>query len=272
MGISDREESLRNLLAVQEADLPRQIEWFLHRRRSVRLGSILRGIAGLAQTRGLQAYFLGKSVVGIKQNFYVASKLTQASVGQDGGANFEIAVDFLYALLSDNAKLIDELACVETPELLRERNNPLNSRFHVHMWQLAIQGDYDALRSKIEKVAQHGRKPERAESAVGRDFFSLLINADKSALEDLIQNKLARAQGPGAFFEDFMAFPATLETKLCWRKGICVQIDSPRVPMELMPVSPLADYDDVYDFLKPGWVPPQQGLLGKVSRWLSRQS
>lgn len=267
--LNEREVGLLNVLRSEEAREARQLEWFLYRRDHVKLGAILRSLAGLAQTRGLHAYFMGKSIVGLKQNFYVASKLTQESIGRAGGADFEIAVDLLFALLSDHAELINEFACLETPELLKERDNPLNSRFHVHMWQLAIRGDYDALHSKIEKVAKHGRKPERAESAAGRDFFSLLIKEDQPALEHLIQNRLARIQGRGAFFEDFMAYPAMIETKLCWVKGICVQIDNPRVPMELMPVKPLDGYDDVYEFLKPGWVPPRQGVIGKVSRWLS---
>lgn len=270
MNILDRDESLRNLLIMQEEDLPRQIDWFLHRRQKVKLGSILCGMAGLAQTRGLHSYFKESNVAKLKQNFYLASKLTKASVGQAGGASFEIAVDFLYALLSDNADVINEFSLIETPELLKERDNPLNSRFHVHMWQLAIRGDYDALRYKIEKVALNGRKLQRAESAAGRDFFSLLVNADKPGLEKLIQNKLDRAKGGGAFFENFLAYPAMMETKLCWVKGICIQIDNPRVSMDLMPINPLADYDDVYEFLKPGWTPPPQGLLGKVSSWLSK--
>jgi hypothetical protein len=40
--------------------------------------------------------------------------------------------------------------------------------------------------------------------------------------------------------------------------------------MHLMPVKPLVHYDDVYDFLKPGWVAPSAGLLARVSRWLKR--
>ena len=69
---------------------------------------------------------------------------------------------------------------------------------------------------------------------------------------------------------DFFTYLATFKTKLCWYRGIEVQIDSPRVPMDLMPVRPLAHYDDLYDFLQPGWVPPPQGLMSKVGRWFGR--
>ncbi|WP_133649781.1 hypothetical protein [Paraburkholderia flava] len=67
--------------------------------------------------------------------------------------------------------------------------------------------------------------------------------------------------------DEFMSYTGTLEAKLSWYRGIQVEIDHPLVPMELMPVQFLDHYDDVYDFLKPGWVPPPQGLVGRVSRW-----
>lgn len=67
-----------------------------------------------------------------------------------------------------------------------------------------------------------------------------------------------------------MTFPGTMETKLCWLKGINIQIDSPLVPMALMPVKPLDYYDEVYEFLQADWVPPVQGLMGKVSRWFRK--
>jgi hypothetical protein len=65
----------------------------------------------------------------------------------------------------------------------------------------------------------------------------------------------------------FLAGQSTVRAKLCWIKGIPLQIEGPWVPMELMPIQPLAHYDDEYEFLKPGWVPPPQGLAGKISRW-----
>ncbi|MCR8961060.1 immunity 49 family protein [Variovorax sp. S2] len=204
----------------------------------------------------------------LKQHFYVASKLTLASVGQDGGAEFHLAGNFLYGLLSDNIEVINALANVETPDFIRERDNPLWARFHVHMLQLAIRDEHEALQAKIEKLAKNGKKPEREECAKGQDFYSLLLKRDKAGLERLIQDRHAPIKSVNAHIKDFMSYLGTLETKLCWLKGIPVQIENPLVPMELMPIEPLAHYDDEYEFLKPGWVPPAQGLLGKVSRWL----
>ena len=51
MGAFTREEKLCNLLAFGEEDFPRQIEWFLHKRKRVKLGAILLNIARIERTR-----------------------------------------------------------------------------------------------------------------------------------------------------------------------------------------------------------------------------
>ncbi|MET3496346.1 Imm49 family immunity protein [Variovorax boronicumulans] len=259
-------QGLENILKFDEARRAESIENILHRRNKVRLGAVLKHLAGLSETRGVYAYFIENNSRALKQHFYVASKLTLASVGQDGGAEFSLAGDFLYGLLSDNIEIINALANVETPQLIRERGNPLTGRFDVHMLQLAIRDEHEALQAKIEKIAKNGKKPWREECAKGEDFYSLLLKRDKAGLERLIQNKHARIKSVDVRIEDFMSYLGTLEAKLCWLKGIPVQIEHPLLPMELMPIETLASYDDEYEFLKPEWVPPAQGILGKLTR------
>ncbi|WP_431112268.1 Imm49 family immunity protein [Variovorax paradoxus] len=263
-----REERLENALECEERNLQVHLHDIFYRRNKVRLGSVLVSLEGLSKTRGVHAYFIEGNVQAMKQHFYVASKLKLASLGQDGGGDFSLPGDCFYALLSDNIEIINAMADVETPQLIRERGNPLTGRFELHMLQLAIRDEHEALQAKIEKMAKNGRKPWREECAKGEDFYSLLLKRDKAGLERLIQDKHARIRSVDVRIEDFMSYLGTAEAKLCWLKGIPVQIESPLVPMELMPIAPLAHYDDEYEFLKPGWVPPAQGLLGKVSRWL----
>ena len=271
MDFRNREQGLMDLINAEAKLLPDLVESVRYERTRVRLGAALCGLAQRAQTQAFHAYFVEHDIDGFKQNCYLASKLTLASVGQDGGAAFEIGTDFLYGLMSDNPDVVRALAQVEVPQLIAERDNPVSSRFKVHMLQLAIRDENDALLAKVEKLAKHGRKADRADCAGGFDFFSLLVKRDALALKDLIENKHARIKGDGALLDEFIAFRATLETKLCWLKGVPVQIDSPLVPMELMKVTPLERYEDVYDFLASGWQPPQQGLLGKVSRLFSQK-
>lgn len=267
-----REQRLLNVLGAEEKASTLQIEWFLHRRKTARLGSILCDLAGYARNSAIYAYFVECNVEKCKQNFYLASKLTLASVGLDGGASFEVGRDIQIALLSDCEELIKAAAGVETPDLVNARNDPLKNRFHVYMFQMAIRGEDQAVNVMIDKIAKHGRNPLRAECAEGRDFFSLLLKRDKAELETLIQRKHASTKGSGVIAEDFMSYLGTLETKLCWYRGIPVEIDHPLVPMELMPIRPLDHYDNVYDFLEPGWMPPPKGALGKLSQLFRKRS
>lgn len=271
MNTLNREQRLTNLLNAEERVRSEDIERILHRRNTVRLGAVLCSLAGYARTRAIYAYFIERDLAHCKQSFYLASKLVHASIGQDGGASFEVGRDIQIALLSDSTEIVRAIASVETPELVSERNNPLYSRFGVYMLQMAIRGEDETVRAMIEKIAKHGRKPLRTECAEGRDFFSLLLQGDRTALEKLIE-KHAPIKGSGDLAGEFMAYRATLETKLCWYRGIPVEIDHPLVPMELMPIRPLAHYDNVYEFLEPRWVPPPQGLREKLSRLFSKRS
>jgi hypothetical protein len=267
MNAQDFENGLKNMLSFDEARRAENVDYILHPRKKIRMGSVLTDLAGQSRTRGVYAYFVERNVLAMKQHFHVATKLTLASVGQDGGESFSVADSFLYGLLSDSAEVIGALANVETAELVRERDNPLWPRFHVHMLQLAIRGEEVALQAKIEKLARSGKKPWRDECAAGKDFYSLLLKRDKAGLEELIQNNHARIKAADVRIESVMSYLGTLEAKLCWIKKIPVQIDSPLLPMELMPVEPPTHYDNEYEFLKPGWTPASEGIVGKLARW-----
>ncbi|MDR6423779.1 hypothetical protein J2801_006082 [Paraburkholderia phenoliruptrix] len=108
MDTLSREKRLTNLLNAEERAHPAQIERLLHRRKTTRLGTVLNDLAGYARTRALYAYFIGHDLGKCKQDFYLASKLALASVGQDGGASFEVGSDIQIALLSDCDEVVKE--------------------------------------------------------------------------------------------------------------------------------------------------------------------
>ncbi len=261
-------DGARALAEFAHQHMPVVIDKIRYRRKPVDVRACYSSLSQDHLKLGTYDYLANSDIQSLKQHFYVASKLILETVGMEEGPSFEIGREIFCALLSDNIDVVNAMAHVETPRLIHERNNPLASRFFVHMMQLAIRGEDDQLQAKIEKVAQNGRKSDRQACASGQDFYSLLLKKDKTGLENLIQSKHANLKDSNPIFEDFMSYLAGWETKLCWFKGIPVQIDNPLVPMELMPIQPLQHYDDVYEFLEPGWEPPSQGVFGKLSRWL----
>lgn len=246
--------------------------------KRTRIGAVLWNLSNDHINLGIYAYFVDGKPGALKQHLSLASLLAFASTHEDGGQTLSHWDLPLYAMLSDNPRVIDLVAHLEPDDYLKNRDNPRLPQFVVHMLQLALRGEHDALQAKIERGAKGSGKQLREEFRTGQDFFSLLLRQDQDALEALILQEAQwwetiRKKGKETglpLFEDLFAANSLLHAKLCWLKGIPVRVDHPLVPKDLLPVNPLPHYDDVYDFLLPGWVTPKRGLWGKVSRWLAR--
>lgn len=265
------ESWLRNIISSSVRDEGRDVESVMYRRHKVNVAAVLRSLYRLPEARGFYKYFVEHDKLAIKQEFYLRSKLVSASIARPEGPEFFCGLDFMFALLSDNDDLIKQMAMMEKPEFIRLSNGPRNSGFDQYMLNQAILGRDDVVASMIEDIIRRGGKKEREEYRGGGGFYSLLLNRDKAGLEKLIQEKHARLPSSMAMATHCFACLATIEAKLCWYRGIPVQIESSRVPMDLMPIEPLDYYDDVYEFLKPGWVPPKPSIIGDLKRWWSKK-
>lgn len=263
-----REQRLVNLLQILERESPRDLDWFINRYHKVNRGYILAGLSQLHELRGLTAYFIDHDPLAIRQQFFMACVLLKAAATHGFNSGFcdqgFPAEAFIYALLSDSLECLDWITHAE----LAHNDGPKSLHFYTHMWQLLLLDDHATLREMIALGAKKCRKPLREQFATGNDFFSLVLNRDKAALEVYIQN-LTKIKSE-LINRDFFAHNAVICTKLCWLKGIKVEIDHPLVPMSLMPVAPRDHYKTEYEFLLPGWGPPKQGLMGKIKSWINQ--
>lgn len=251
-------------------DLEKDAYSMRYERKKKSLGAVLSCMARDHQGLGIYAYFGESDVARMKQHFHVATKLNIASAGLRWGETLSTDANFVYALLSDSAEVIQSYAHLElNDEFIKYRQNPKASQFYVHMIQLAIRDEHEELLAKIAIAVQKANKKIRETYSTGSDFFSLFLKRDKQTLEDHIMQSANEWQGMikrgvvtnSPLSQDLMASHAMVYAKLCWLKGIEVEIDHPLVPMELLPIKPLEHYDDVYDFLAPDWVPPKPTLL-----------
>jgi len=261
---------LKNLVRNEQELLPELVHDAVYRRTKVRLGAVYSGLASRARSQAVVDFFGDNNISASKQNFYLSSKLSIESSGLDGGASFTTGLELLCAILSDDQGIIEQAAKVETSALLDGRSNPKSAAALQYRFQLAILGKDRELEALIEEVRKKGAKADRQAIESGEYFFSLLLSRDAVGLRALIEKRHANIKCVWPDLEDFISYLGTLETKICWYRGIQIEIDHPLVPMELMPIEPLDHYDDVYDFLKPGWVPPSQGLIDRVSRWFKK--
>ncbi|PUE10858.1 hypothetical protein B9Z51_00445 [Limnohabitans sp. T6-5] len=259
-----REEWLVSLLERIEQHEKDQLDSNVNDYHKLRWGSVLSGASYLPRYQGLRSFFINNDLHGLKQNFYVVCKLLMASEkeAEPGGDPFATYVPFLYGLLSDSTEIYDWLAHAE----LKEKDEVKTPHFLFHQFQLVLLRDDDALRETIALVAKKGGNQKKAIAQAGQDFFSLLLKQDKESLQALIENQ-AKIKSVDDLEDQFLAAIPAVHAKLCWYRGIEVQIQNPLVPMGLMPIEPLDTYDVEYDFLRPGWTPPPPpGLFAKVKR------
>jgi hypothetical protein len=241
--------------------LDKTLERIYFRRNAGSLWFAMSDVERYALAKGLHGFYIEGNAAALKQWFHVATKVRLANRRDD----LITGVFLMPALLSDNEDVIQAAARATTDKLHKESVNPLYPGFHVRMIQQAILGEDDALRVNITKLAKNGEKRYRKPAAAGTDFYSLLLAQDKERLQSLVQEH-ANVKSADILFEESISYLATLQTKLCWRRGIELEIDSPLVPMVVMPVRRVGRYDDVYEFVNPEWVPPRQGILGRLER------
>src|SRR5690606_20218014 len=86
------------------------------------------------------------------------------------------------------------------------------------------------------------------------EFYKALLNKDKikceEILEQLVSPKIHKKRNGNLILSKYVSQPALGYAKLAWRQGLEVEVNSPLVHKELLPIQPLVRYEIPYDFLK----------------------
>ena len=230
----------------------------------------------------LYNWYTEQNLAAAKQWFYVAAKCFAISTTKSVGiTQLWTCHDFMFPLLSDNPEIIALYATLspqgkaDKPSFAEKRIDPKEGEFQSYMVQTAISGDDAKLKELLEVFTTNGVKRSanykststKFQNAVVQ-FYSGLLAGNIAEMETALKF-LGSYKSQNPTTENFLAFHAVVMCKLAWLRGYQVQVDSPLVPMEFMPVAPLAHYDDVYEFLKPDWVappPPSPEEQEKASR------
>jgi hypothetical protein len=74
----------------------------------------------------------------------------------------------------------------------------------------------------------------------------------ESVIEQLVSPGLIarRMSLEGGYRAGLICTPAVIYSKLAWRHGYQLGVDSPYVPREWLPVTQLSEYSDPFDFMK----------------------
>lgn len=225
------------------------------------------GLTAHAVAAALVAWFVDNDLPVFKQACYVAAKIDR--IRQQNSAWFlgnELVGNLFeswYWLVSDCEPLIawrreSEPFMGWTGDELRPREickSTFDDVYVGYQLVLALRGDWARLGERAERWLAD--PPSRLKKvAPDMRFFAALSKGDIPGMEDALREIVTRKQRrwrsnwQGGYSGRLISDEAVVYAKLAWRHGYQVDIDTPYIPKEWLPVSPLAEYVDVYGFME----------------------
>lgn len=270
-------EQQKELIAKRELrglkDIERCMNYFKNPRKTLAWGAIISSIGTAHEHLAVKQYFIEHNIPAFKQHAYLFTQSDLVAMNRGYGSDEMDWNLLLFALLSDSPKTIEGVGLVAPRFIRAAGNKPQSIYFWVHLYQLVMLNKIDEVAQRLEQAKTQVKKQQRQALIEGKDFFSLLLARDKAGLEKLILEKAQNdktTEHDNPWIGGLISAIPTIEAKLCWLKGIEVEIDHPLIPMELLLIKPLEHYDDVYDFLNPDWTPPTQNFIQKMIKLISK--
>jgi Immunity protein 49 len=226
-------------------------------------------LKGNAEANGIASYFSDHDLPAFKNWFYnygrlwtVCAQPPWSSVDYTEYGGYRVLNSVFY-LLSDCEPLIQWYAYFDISYMKSEDYNDIDNVEHTGYWTkqlfLAMRGDWDVLRARCEHVLAHPPTNDNVMFQVDHRFYLALANGDQQGMEavirelvsePLVSNKKRNDLLEGGYSRDLYCTPAVIYSKLAWRHGYEVVVDSPLIPKEWLPIAPLTHYEDVFEFMK----------------------
>ncbi|WP_211468423.1 Imm49 family immunity protein [Collimonas silvisoli] len=212
-----------------------------------------------AQAGAMLAWFQDHDLLAMRQWCYVAAKLDQfyyqmQEADPDWGRGFP---QLLKPLMSNNDALIDWFAHYDLAYDMKRVENHKTLDFWAYQANVALRGDWQRLIVRCEKVLGDPPKASNQQKyLLDHHFFLALAQGDvekmQSTLLELVSPKAigARSNDESGYTADLICTPAVIYSKIAWRHGYKIKVDSPYIPSEWLPIEPLTRYDNHYSFLK----------------------
>ncbi|MCU4378387.1 immunity 49 family protein [Acinetobacter haemolyticus] len=216
-------------------------------------------LGSYAEANAMVSWFRDSDLVAFKQWCFIAAKLNRM-VFQFDVIEWFPAYKHLYALLSDNEEIISwysqHRVSYDRQGSIKDRDNPRKPDFHGYQLILALNHEWELLRERCELILSTELKKDR-KYLIDHRFYLALANGDKTEMENVLTeltspkiSKIRNHEFAFTFTEHFISTFAVIYTKLAWRNGYQLDIDTPWIPKEWLPIQPLNAYPEPWDFMK----------------------
>lgn len=204
------------------------------------------------------AWFANQDLATFKLNSYVLAKFIYMIAKTTGEEGVMHEAEYFYALLSDHEPVIQWM--MRQPphsKLFKQRMlNPNQNEYRYYQLTLALKGQWDKLGRKAEVFLQE--PPTKMKKyAPDMRFYLALAQKDKAGMEaalaELTSPKVAKVRND--VFElpvasRFVSPFACLYAKTAQRHGFELDVDTVFIPKAWLPICPLPDYADPYEFMR----------------------
>lgn len=208
-------------------------------------------------------HFTNSSPIEFKQWSFLAAKLRIMYQHMFPAEDY-LTEDLLWPLLSDNEEVIDwyrqnhAMYHPENPSIAGgDKDNPKSWMYYRYQSWLALNAKWDELGERCERILamQDEIKKDRS-YLIDHRFYLALARGDQAAMESVLlekcdpKNRKLRYDQESGFTNNFIVSYATMFAKLSWRHGYELDVDTPWIPKEWLPVRPNAKYEDPWPFMQ----------------------
>lgn len=203
------------------------------------------------QKFALKSFFIDNDINKTKNYFSYCGKVDELLINKYDEKILDYGIYHIsYTLLSDHQDLINRYANLSHSNY--DKMIQGGTATPMYILQCIIKEDWDAYNRTMPTMK--AKTAPKFKMQLDYDFFEALAEKNKTKLEEilgqLVTPKEHKRRNKFSLINEFISHPATGYAKLAWLKGIEVEVNSPLVPKELLPIAPLPVYTDEYDFLK----------------------
>jgi hypothetical protein len=221
----------------------------------------LGGFSGDCLVRAMLAYFRDNDMPNMKQWAYLSAK-TRIMWEHETLSDY-LTEDLLRPLISDNEEVIEWYRRFSLPyELPKnvsggDKDDPKNWMFYRYQSWLALNARWDELGERCERILAMQEQIKKDRSyLIDHRFYLALAKGDKAGMTAVLlekvtpkERKTRQLQQSGITW-DLIDSYATLFAKLAWRAGYELELDTPWIPKDWLPVRPLEKYDEPWPFMQ----------------------
>lgn len=237
-------------------DVPAAVQYINEGKGS--FSGCISNLIALHELKSSQAWFAHHNLQEFKSQMFSVGKLRYIHCAEVEPEGWTTEVQYFYSLFSDCEPLIQWMMGLQPigTQGAAWINNQKEHSFRHWQMTLALRGDWVSLRERAELFLSE--VPAKMNQFVeDQKFYLALSEGDVSTMQDVLRGfltpKAIKARDKAYAFgipSSFISGYATLYAKIAWRHGYQVKIDSPFIPAAWLPVVPLSDYSDPYDFMR----------------------